>query len=52
VYVWVRIGMEPLRGTLPMCRSWIRDSGRDPYQLIIVIVLYLQVVIIDRICSF
>jgi hypothetical protein len=21
--------MEPWRGTLPMCRSWIRDSGRD-----------------------
>ena len=27
----VRIGMEPWRGTLPMCRSWIRDSGRDMY---------------------
>jgi hypothetical protein len=21
--------MEPWRGTLPMCRSWIRGSGRD-----------------------
>jgi len=26
--------MEPWRGTLPMCRSWIRDSGRDIYHVI------------------
>ena len=25
--------MEPWRGTLPMCRSWIRESGRDNYLL-------------------
>ena len=26
--------MEPWRGTLPMCRSWIRGSGRDTHEQI------------------